>query len=531
MLSMAVERMQGEGQVTTVSSTVAAAVKAQITATQSGSYKSFLDRLDEAVSAVTRKTSVPTGECLTQCLLSRENEMQAGDSLLAKSQVLSLATSGFDRSSKAQNAALALQERPATSPKGDNDLNDATEGPAIGLPSKTDRAASGPTILPAGTIGTNKVPDERGVAGKSLKIIPLADMKKADGKKAAQMKNYEAPDLEGNLGLADSLHASILPVALSADATINSRVVSTDTPRLGMVRINESAAGKDTEAKIAGSSTSAVTVPDLVNADTPNTSVSYASDSQQSFQQHLPSGKTAISMSVRDSRGESTVTDVCVAGAAGSLGLSQVANTVIHGVVATIPSGIDKVMNPVHSAQSISEGAPVSQSDSFTSGIASTSFQVGSQAPESTLNATPTALEIGMPHGTHGWLKVRAEMENGAVTASLSSGTATGREMLHRELPALTAFMHQEKLVVNALVVKDAGASVSGGSGDGTGSHQQERPHNQSSAADGGSAGNHSPSKSLDAVTTLDAASTMENDSLPSQSGTTAKGGSLNVVA
>lgn len=93
-----------------------------------------------------------------------------------------------------------------------------------------------------------------------------------------------------------------------------------------------------------------------------------------------------------------------------------------------------------------------------------------------TLEATPTALEIGMQNGTHGWLKVRAEMtDSGVVNASVSTATAAGQEMLHRELPALTAYLHEEKVAVNMVVVHaptTAGGEFRGssaGAGDGAG--------------------------------------------------------------
>jgi hypothetical protein len=71
-----------------------------------------------------------------------------------------------------------------------------------------------------------------------------------------------------------------------------------------------------------------------------------------------------------------------------------------------------------------------------------------------TLSATPTALEVGIPDGTHGWLKVRAEMtDGGVVNASVSAASATSQEMLHRELPSLTAYLQSEKVAVNTVVV------------------------------------------------------------------------------
>lgn len=71
-----------------------------------------------------------------------------------------------------------------------------------------------------------------------------------------------------------------------------------------------------------------------------------------------------------------------------------------------------------------------------------------------TLLATPTALEVGVSNGTQGWLKIRAEMtDGGVVNASLSSATSAGQEMLHRELPALTAYLQDERVAVNTVVI------------------------------------------------------------------------------
>jgi hypothetical protein len=76
------------------------------------------------------------------------------------------------------------------------------------------------------------------------------------------------------------------------------------------------------------------------------------------------------------------------------------------------------------------------------------------------LTATPTVLEVGIQSGTHGWLKVRAEMaDSGVVNASISSPSSTGQEMLHRELPAMTAYLQEEKVAVNAIVVHAPPAS------------------------------------------------------------------------
>jgi hypothetical protein len=67
---------------------------------------------------------------------------------------------------------------------------------------------------------------------------------------------------------------------------------------------------------------------------------------------------------------------------------------------------------------------------------------------------TPTSLEVGIQNGIHGWLKVRAEItDGGPVSASVSAASSAGQEMLHRELPALTAYLQQEKVAVSTVVV------------------------------------------------------------------------------
>lgn len=100
-----------------------------------------------------------------------------------------------------------------------------------------------------------------------------------------------------------------------------------------------------------------------------------------------------------------------------------------------------------------------------------------------TITTTPTALEVGVPGGNHGWLKVRAELGgDGSVHASMSSNSATGTEALRRELPQLTSYLHQEQVRVSSVVVHapqnpmefsnqasgdSRGQSMNGGSPDG----------------------------------------------------------------
>lgn len=102
-------------------------------------------------------------------------------------------------------------------------------------------------------------------------------------------------------------------------------------------------------------------------------------------------------------------------------------------------------------------------------------------ATHKTLIATPTSLEVGVANGTHGWLKIRAEMTGGGVVnASLSAASSSGQDMLRRELPSLTAYLQSERVAVNAVVIQpvvstsaDYRGLTGGMNGDGRGPAQQ----------------------------------------------------------
>ena len=117
-------------------------------------------------------------------------------------------------------------------------------------------------------------------------------------------------------------------------------------------------------------------------------------------------------------------------------------------------------------------------------------------AGHKTLTATPTSLEVGVSDGTHGWLKIRAEMaEGGSVNTSLSTSSSAGQEMLHRELPSLAAYLKSEHVAVNAVVIQPmpTGGSDARGSFAGTSGSQ----HGQAQQSGGqGSEGRHGPNNS-----------------------------------
>jgi hypothetical protein len=156
-----------------------------------------------------------------------------------------------------------------------------------------------------------------------------------------------------------------------------------------------------------------------------------------------------------------------------------------------IPLAVGLAKLPIGEASAHANGSPNFLNEQNGSGGVGRSME---PMPR-TLSATPTALEVGIPDGTHGWLKVRAEMaDGGVVNASVSAASQASQEMLHRELPSLTAYLQSEKVAVNTVVVHSGigvGAESQGNLG-GTGSGGAGQPpqkgnegggHRQSSAS------------------------------------------------
>lgn len=113
--------------------------------------------------------------------------------------------------------------------------------------------------------------------------------------------------------------------------------------------------------------------------------------------------------------------------------------------------------NP-HMAEAISHAVETSQA-----GTNAIDAPMSADTVHRTLAVTPTSIEVGVADGTHGWLKIRAEIaDGGAVTTSLSTSSSAGQEMLHRELPSLTAFLQSEHVAVNAVVVQPTLAGSAG---------------------------------------------------------------------
>jgi hypothetical protein len=128
----------------------------------------------------------------------------------------------------------------------------------------------------------------------------------------------------------------------------------------------------------------------------------------------------------------------------------------VTGVLPVVPTtGVHVGGHSLTIADGNKSGLPI---DTESTVVARSQELLGDVAPVNEghrmLSATPTSLEVGVANGSHGWLKIRAELaDGGTVNASVSSASSAGQEMLHRELPSLTAYLQSERLGVSTVVV------------------------------------------------------------------------------
>jgi len=174
-----------------------------------------------------------------------------------------------------------------------------------------------------------------------------------------------------------------------------------------------------------------------------------------------------------DSDGENKPQAVRESGVALLHSVGIAATAVVSG---NTPGELAPTKLPVGDAGAHTAGLTVGSREQDGAGVVAQSMD---GAPRM-LAATPTSLEVGIQNGTHGWLKVRAEMtDGGVVNASVSAASSAGQEMLHRELPALTAYLQEEKVAVNAVIVhapSAAGMDARSSSGtDGAGGQTPQR--------------------------------------------------------
>ena len=124
---------------------------------------------------------------------------------------------------------------------------------------------------------------------------------------------------------------------------------------------------------------------------------------------------------------------------------------------ASAPAGL--VSHPAQGTVTPGGATPSGNHGSLNTAPSSTPASFPQPAAEAgvLLTANPTVLEVGIPGATHGWLKVRAEWsDTGGVNAQLAASSASAVSSLHKELPALAAYLQQQQVAVASLSVQAA---------------------------------------------------------------------------
>ena len=231
---------------------------------------------------------------------------------------------------------------------------------------------------------------------------------------------------------------------------------------------------RTTTNEIEGKSDSTASVKEPVSASGLEPASS-SSGMMAKINESSKSGSDDVGGRIEDASGTVAAVVSQVAASAGAA-ISSVGHTSIGGSV---------LVQKTHAGEEMAHGISMQAGDGGTNSHIETG-QSADDLPRM-LTATPTALEVGIQNGTHGWLKVRAEIaEGGTVNASVSAASSAGQEMLHRELPALTAYLQQEKVAVSAVMVqapvtsgieyRGSNAEMSGGSSQQGGGEARQQP-------------------------------------------------------
>jgi hypothetical protein len=118
----------------------------------------------------------------------------------------------------------------------------------------------------------------------------------------------------------------------------------------------------------------------------------------------------------------------------------------------------------------------------------------GGTAPQ-VLASGPARLDVGVFDGTHGWLRIRAELgAGGAVNASLTA-SAAAHETLRAVLPEMANYLQSEAVSVSRIALHRAAAGANAMAA--TGGQQNDGAQRHGAAGEQAQTGDGSPKKNL----------------------------------
>ena len=130
---------------------------------------------------------------------------------------------------------------------------------------------------------------------------------------------------------------------------------------------------------------------------------------------------------------------------AGAASLISTASGDLHANLLETPGSASPVLLPGHpSSQSSPYLAPLVAADAADA--------KGNGSP-AIVSSGPTQLDVGVFDGTHGWLRIRAELGAGGVVNASLTASASAHESLRAALPAMTNFLGSEAVSVTSIAV------------------------------------------------------------------------------
>jgi hypothetical protein len=335
------------------------------------------------------------------------------------------------------------------------------------VPTSMDAAVSAPVLLPGDSqtraVLNQKVPE---IAEKVPTVPSRKNTKDEHGvgkttKPAKTEKNEKAVGTAGNtVGIEAQMQLMIAVPGIAAPMDVQSSKASTARDDVGVSPLVPSctAAGQNNglSATVGKPDKASMGMSKINPASVKGTDAAATSD-PASLKPEPDTAKTATQPATSEAGGS----------AKGQGGIPAVLTPALTRAESGVAGVVSGVVVGAPAAHPISAKLQSENLSSSAGGIqAGAGMLAGSgtidgggpiDATHKTLAASPTALEVGVPNGTHGWLKIRAEMTGaGGVNASLSTASTSGQEMLHRELPLLTAYLESERVAVNTVVIQPA---------------------------------------------------------------------------
>ena len=282
-------------------------------------------------------------------------------------------------------------------------------------------------------------------------------------------------DTKGGLGKSDKGENGVVPEAgATKNASTKAGVLKSSTQSATSTRGTTDAGENASEASGTVAVSDAVQVTAYVGAQIANANVEGDADGDDQQGVRVASGSEALTpknvATAKDSAGRVSVPaaqvrdEVQVAAAVAPVGSTAKESLPVEaqnpsvGTLSVVQSAV--LHGPMEAAPAMRHAPKV---EAQSPALMANDAHVRTDEAR-VYEASTGALEVGVASATHGWLRVRAEMgDAGLVTAQVVAASAGAVASLHKELPAISAYLAHEQVGVNSLVVNAMSAGAGAG--------------------------------------------------------------------